>query len=427
VVVSVVFAALPSVSGAGSVSQPLLFSASSYGQGDCMFRLKFPVVCLLGLALAYGCNKVTDDSIATDIKARMFSEPLLKSAEVNITSKDGIVTITGMVPDDAARLAAERIASQTKGVKQVIDSTTMAPPPPQAAENMPVVTPPPSPAPRPKPAKKKEKPKPAPAPAADDTSASAAPPPQPAPVPVTPAVAPTPAPPPAPPPPPPPQPITVTIPEGTIVTVRTIDSIDSNNATTGQSFHASLDAPVVVDDQVILPRGLNAKLKLVQASSAGKFKGSSELTVSLDTITYQGKTYTFASSDVQEKGASRGKRSAAVIGGGAALGALIGGLAGGGKGAAIGAGVGAGGGTAVQAMTKGQQVKIPSETRLDFTMHAPIPVTFLPNKPKAGAVTAGARSTPPPASSDMPPASAQQQQPDQQQPSPQQQTPQPQQ
>jgi BON domain len=397
-----------------------------------MFRLRFPAVCLLGLALACGCNKVTDNSIITHIKARMFSEPLLKSAEVNVTSKDGIVTITGMVPDDAARLAAERIASQTKGVKQVIDSTTMAPPP-QAAENLPVETPPPTSAPArvPKPAKKKEKPKPAPAPAADDTSASASPPMQPAPVPATPAVASTPAPPPTPPPPPPPQPITVTIPEGTIVTVRTIDSIDSNNATTGQSFHASLDAPVVVDDQVILPRGLNAKLKLVQASSAGKFNGSSELTVSLDTITYQGKTYTFATSDVQEKGASRGKRSAAVIGGGAALGALIGGIAGGGRGAAIGAGVGAGGGTAVQAMTKGQQVKIPSETRLDFTMHAPIPVTFLPNKPKTGAATSSARGTSPPASSDTPPASAQQQpppqQPDQQQPPPQQQTPQPQQ
>jgi hypothetical protein len=121
-------------------------------------------------------------------------------------------------------------------------------------------------------------------------------------------------------------------------------------------------------------------LKLVNASSAGKFKGSSELTVSLESFTYQGKTYTLATSDVQEKGASRGKRSAAVIGGGAALGALIGGLAGGGKGAAIGAGVGAGGGTAVQAMTRGQQVKIPSETRLDFTLHVPVAVTYVPSR-----------------------------------------------
>lgn len=143
----------------------------------------------------------------------------------------------------------------------------------------------------------------------------------------------------------------VTIPESTMVTVRTIDAIDSSTRSTGQTFRGSLDAPIVVGDQVVVPKGLNVILKLVNASSAGKFKGKSELTVSLESFTYQGKTYTLSTSDVQEKGASRGKRSAEVIGGGAALGALMGGLAGGGKGAAIGAGVGAGGGTTVQALT----------------------------------------------------------------------------
>jgi len=187
--------------------------------------------------------------------------------------------------------------------------------------------------------------------------------------------------PPAPPPlPPPPQPITVTIPEGTIVTVRTIDSIDSSVNRTGQTFRASLDAPIVVGDRVVVPKGLNVNLKLVDASSAGKFKGRSELTVSLDNFTYQGKTYQIASSDVQEKGGSRGKRSAEVIGGGAVLGAIIGGLAGGGKGAAIGAGAGAGAGTVVQAVTHGEKVKIASETRLDFTLHDPVNVTYFPRK-----------------------------------------------
>jgi hypothetical protein len=172
----------------------------------------------------------------------------------------------------------------------------------------------------------------------------------------------------------------VTIPEGTIVTIRTIDAIDSSVNRTGQSFRGSLDAPIVVGDQVVVPKGLNVNLKLVDASSAGKFKGRSELTVSLDSFTYQGKNYQIASSDVKEKGGSRGKRSAEVIGGGAVLGAIIGGLAGGGKGAAIGAGVGAGGGTAVQALTHGQQVKIPSETRLDFTLQDPVNVTYFPKK-----------------------------------------------
>lgn len=342
-----------------------------------MSRPKVALVALFAAVSFFAaCNHQSDDAITTDIKARMFSEPLLKSASVNVAAKDGIVTLTGVVADDAARLAAERIVSQTKGVKQVIDSTTMAPPPPAVAEN---VAPPPPPQPKPAPAKPappKASPKPEAAPTppatpvtpASNTDAAPAPPAAPAPAPAAPV------------PPPPPQPVTVTIPDGTIITVRTIDSIDSQTATTGQYFKGSLDNAVVVDDHVVLPKGLNARLKLVQASSAGKFKGTSELTIALDTITYQGKTYTLSTSDVQEKGGSRGKRSAAVIGGGAALGALIGGLAGGGKGAAIGAGVGAGGGTAVQALTKGQQVKIPSETRLDFTLHAPVDVTYIPGK-----------------------------------------------
>jgi hypothetical protein len=374
-----------------------------------MSRNKALLFATLVLTFACSCNNVSDDTIATDIKAKMFSEPLLKAATVNVATKDGIVTITGVVPDDSARLAAERIASQTKGVKQVIDSTTVAQPPAQAAE---VSAPPPpsapaSPAPAapPKQPRKREKraPETIPAPTEDTSSANTPAPdnnPAPPAEPAAPAVASNPALPSAPgpltpPPPPPPQPITVTIPDGTVVNIRTIDAIDSSTASAGQSFRGSLDAPIVVNDQVVLPKGLNANLKIVQAESAGKFKGTSELTVSLDSVTYQGKTYTFASSDVQQKGASRGKRSAEVIGGGAVLGAIIGGIAGGGKGAAIGSAVGAGGGTAVQAATHGKQVKIPSETKLDFTLHAPIDVTFIPHK--------STRTNPPPPTPDQSP------------------------
>jgi len=348
---------------------------------------------------AVACNKPTDNTITTAIKAKMFSEPALKSASVNVASKDGIVTLTGAVPDDSARLAAETIASKTDGVKQVIDSLTITPPAPAVVE-APAPLPAPEPAPEPsKPARKKKplattQPEATPA-APAETASNAAPEPTPTP---TPAAAPAP-----PPPPPPPQPITVTIPEDTIVTIRTIDSIDSATSSTGQYFSASLDAPVVVNDQVVLPKGLNVKLKLVEASSAGKFKGRSELTISLDSVTYQGKTYSLQTSDVQQQGSSRGKRSAAVIGGGAALGALIGGLAGGGKGAAIGAGVGAGGGTAVQAATKGEQVRIPAETRLDFTLHAPVPVTYLPTKRSSHSPAPNADQTPPPNSDQAPP------------------------
>ena len=184
----------------------------------------------------------------------------------------------------------------------------------------------------------------------------------------------------APAPPPPPQPVTVTVPANTIVTVRTIDSIDSKTNQAGQVFKASLDAPIVADDRVIVPAGADAYIKLVSASSAGRMTGRSELGLELSGIVFQGKTYNVVSSDVKQSGASRGKRTAETIGGGAALGALIGAVAGGGKGAAIGAAVGGGAGTGVQVFTKGQQVKIPSETRLDFTLQQPLDITYLPEK-----------------------------------------------
>jgi hypothetical protein len=362
------------------------------------------------LVVSLGCNKPSDDAVTTSIKAKLYSEPLLKSASVDVTAKDGIVTLTGQVPDNAARLAAQHIAATTPGVKTVVDQTTMAPPPPvTTAQNL--ASPPPPARPK-RPEKTPRKPAPpaptaapAPAPApAQDSAPNPGPLHEPAPE--------KPSAPAPPPPPAPPQPITVTIPDGTIVTVRTIDSIDSSVNRTGQSFRASLDAPIVVGDQIVVPKGLNVYLKLVDASSAGKFKGRSELTVSLDSFSYQGRTYQIASSDVQEKGGSRGKRSAEVIGGGAVLGAIIGGLAGGGKGAAIGAGAGAAGGTAVQALTHGQQVKIPSETRLDFTLHDPVNVTYFPKKSSSPSQSATPQpqsdpavdpQQPPPTNSSQPP------------------------
>ena len=367
-----------------------------------------PLLTLLTLALFFSvaCNNHSDDSIALNIKAKMFSEPLLKTSTVNVSVKGGTVTLSGQLADDAARLAAERIAADTKGVTKVIDQTTVPILPPEVAEDAPPSAPAPARpvphpprTPRPQAAPAPSNP-PAPSKASEPENPPAEQPPAAAPVPAA-----APAPPPPPPTPPPPQPVTATIPGGAVVTVRTIDNIDSSTSQTGQTFRASLDAPILVDGRVVVPKGLNVNLKIVTANSAGKFQGASELTVSLDSFTYQGKTYRLSSSSVQEKGESRGKRSGAVIGGGAVLGAIIGGLAGGGKGAAIGAGIGAGGGAAVQATTKGQQVRIPPETHLDFTLRDPLDVTFIPGKKSSHPTTNAAppATTDQPAPSDTPP------------------------
>jgi hypothetical protein len=140
----------------------------------------------------------------------------------------------------------------------------------------------------------------------------------------------------------------------------------------GQTFRASLDDPIYVNGQVVVPRGADVLTRLVEDQQSGKIEGRTVLKLALQTITINGTPVPVTSSDVQQESSSRGARSAKVIGGTAALGALIGGLAGGGKGAAIGAGSGAAVGTGAEVLTSGQKVKIPSETRLTFRLQNPV-------------------------------------------------------
>jgi hypothetical protein len=173
------------------------------------------------------------------------------------------------------------------------------------------------------------------------------------------------------PPPPPQQDAGMQLPIGTQITVRMIDAVDSEQTRLGQTFRASIDEPVLVNGQTVIPRGADAITKLVEDRQSGKIQGRTVLTLALQQVTVNGRMIDVTSGDVTQASGSRGARSAKVIGGTAALGAIIGGIAGGGKGAAIGAGSGAAVGTGVELATKGQRVKIPSETRLTFTLQQP--------------------------------------------------------
>ena len=227
-------------------------------------------------------------------------------------------------------------------------------------------------------------------PPADTSSTPATPPPPSA----QPAAAAAPAPPPAPAPPtamaaqnpappgPPAQsgaPTTqaIIVPAGTSVFVRMIDGVDSSKNKIGDPFHGSLESPLVVGNTVVAPASADVYGKLTQAKEAGKISGAAQLTLELTGIRINGNIVPVDSTDYDVAGKGRGGQSAERIGGGAVLGTIIGAIAGGGKGAAIGGVVGAGAGTAVQISTKGDQVRIPSETLLEFRLQqdvtAPLP------------------------------------------------------
>jgi hypothetical protein len=164
------------------------------------------------------------------------------------------------------------------------------------------------------------------------------------------------------------------IPSGSAITVRMIDEVDSKVNNVGQTFRASVDDPVMVGDREVIPRGADATVKMVELKDPNKITGGGQLTLELDSIVMNGRTIDANTQGVATVGESRKGESTKVIGGAAALGAIIGAIAGGGKGAAIGGISGAGAGTAVQVLTQGTRVRVPSETRLTFTLQQPIPI-----------------------------------------------------
>lgn len=164
---------------------------------------------------------------------------------------------------------------------------------------------------------------------------------------------------------------TITVPAGTRILVRMVDSIDSSKQKTGYRFTATLETNLQAVDQVVARRGTTVYGRLASASSAGRMKGSSQLTLELTDIVINGTAYPLLTSSYEVKGKGEGGNTAKKVVGGAGLGALIGGIAGGGKGAGIGALAGLAGGTAIAASKKGQQLSIPSESLLEFRLEQP--------------------------------------------------------
>jgi hypothetical protein len=166
----------------------------------------------------------------------------------------------------------------------------------------------------------------------------------------------------------------ITVPAGTDLLVRMIDSVDSDKNHIGDRFRASLEQDFVVDGTVIAPKGTDVYGRLSEAKEAGHIQGKAQLKLELTEILIRNRLQPIMTGDYEVSGSSRGADTAKKVGIGAVAGTVIGAIAGGGKGAAIGAGVGAGAGAAVQVITKGEQVHVPSETLLDFRTEQPFSV-----------------------------------------------------
>jgi hypothetical protein len=346
---------------------------------------RYSVILLAGIiALGVACSKTPDDSqLTSQIQSKLSEDSGLHGKPITVQTSGGVVTLSGTVENETQREAAARYASAFPGIKQVVNNlrtdlqtdlqTTSVPSTPDAN---PVAQ-----ASQPAPAKAAAKPRPSTPrrqtrPDSTEMAANTPPPP----VAEKTAAADQPAPAAQAAPTPPPAPKRVTVASGTSIAIRLVDPIDSEKAQPGQSFRATLDAPLPSDGDAV-PSGYDVKGHIEEVKSAGKFAGQSLLVLQLDSISVSGKLYSIDADPYRRQGKNRTTNTAEKVGAGAAVGAILGGIFGGGKGAGIGAAAGGGLGGGVQAAGKGQQIELPSETVLNFTLRSPLTVTLADHGP----------------------------------------------
>lgn len=165
------------------------------------------------------------------------------------------------------------------------------------------------------------------------------------------------------------------IPAGTTVAIRTNENIEVRAEDAGTRTYSGEMAQDVVtqDGRTLVPKGSPVQLSVV--SNEGGTLGTDKLLLAMQSITINGRTYNVSTGQVEregDQGLGTNRRTAIMTGGGALLGTLIGAAAGGGSGAAVGAAVGAAGGAAAQVLTKGDEIRVPAESVLQFRLDQPI-------------------------------------------------------
>ena len=373
--------------------------------------------CAALLLIAAGCANVPSDAvIVADARNRMGADQRIHSKGIQFIANHGVLSLSGMVESDAERMAAGEDASKVNGLKVLVNNLRVAditqvndsqradsPASPEApvatsksirrhaapllkaavtsskpspaitrsdSSSLPIVTDPtPTPAHKssPVPMQRTSLPTSNPNPAMNlptapvnatpiasgtmstDSSAS-----------MPPAM--------------PPKPKKISVPYGTVLSVRMLETVSSDQNQAGDKFTASLVSPVMVDNKVVIPADAGLHGKVVEVESGGRFGGKPSLAIELEELAYNGQTYTITTNQFSKQGTSRSKKAAETIGGGAGVGAILGAIVGGGRGAALGAAIGAGIGTGVQAKGGTSEVQLPSESILSFRLKSPISI-----------------------------------------------------
>lgn len=312
-------------------------------------------VLVLGIDGCKTAVPVDDPTLTSQVQQRLAADSAINREPVQVMAQAGVVTLTGAVSNNAARSLAANDAAGVTGVQKVINDLVVnaATPPVSATVTTPLpqVQPLQVPAPRKQITPRSESVAPV-----TRTSSTQQPvypqqayrPPVVQNVPQAPTVR------------------VVTLPAGSTLPVRITQTLDSATTQPGDTFSGALAADILVDGMVALPRGTAVNGRVAEVHEAAHFKGSSLLSIELIGVSTRGERIALSTQPYSVEGKGRGKNTAVKTGIGAAAGAVLGGIFGGGKGAAIGAAAGGGTGVAINGVTRGDQVQIPSESIVRF-------------------------------------------------------------
>lgn len=326
---------------------------------------------------------VDDSAMNRNVQSSLSDDSALNGLGIQGSVQHGVATLTGNAQNDAQRSLAARDASGVQGIREVVNNISVAPAAPANAAAFPAATVPapvqngtaeisPAETHRQRDLERRQ--------AAQDrqgrqalereqSRANQ----QPAPIERSQTQAPVNNPP-SRTPSAPPKPVfrDLTVPAGYAIAVRVTQTLDSADAQQGQTFSGVIANDVMADGVIALAAGTRVSGQVDNVQDAGHFKGSSLLTVSLSSVSTRGERVSIATAPYTIEGKGRGKNTLEKTGGGAAVGAILGGIFGGGKGAAIGAATGGGIGAGSNAITRGEQVQIPSESIVRFRLTRPV-------------------------------------------------------
>ncbi len=165
------------------------------------------------------------------------------------------------------------------------------------------------------------------------------------------------------------RPAEVHIPAGSSLSIRVNQRISVKSTPPGARFDGEVaEAWVDQNGRVILPKGTPVDGVVDASHRRGHFKGASIIQLRLTSLSLNGTRYPIETHDITRTKKGKGKRSTAMIGGGAGLGMLIGGIASGGTGLLIGGLAGGGAGTAVAGLTGNRDLDIPAESVVRFKL-----------------------------------------------------------